>query len=437
MPNYNEITLNKKSEIDMKLFMNSSSNGTNTGEVLQPQEKPQKTGIKSIKDTNSVLEKTRKEQKATKMEPKEKKDQTTATDNNLLEVKTKFKDVQDLKNAVNNNNEIPPQLKVNLEMFIERLEKLEKSESFLKEYDIIANYVTWVLRFPWGKYANENLDIDAVREELNSSHYGLDAVKERFLELVAVRKLLIEGGNISTAKKSSVICMVGLQGIGKTTIARSIAKSLNRPFYRIAIGAIGNVLEIRGRNKSIEAAEPGQIYKAFIATGVRNPVILLDELDKASGEEGLRTDVMAAMLEILDPEQNTSFRDHYIDYPIDLSETMFIVSSNKTSTFSAALLDRLEIIKMPSYTDEEKKVIARDYLLPRVRATTGLKEDQLEFKDEVWQVILRPLGFDSGIRSLHRIIEGIAQKTALEIVQGKTDKVVITATNFRDYLKNY
>lgn len=257
------------------------------------------------------------------------------------------------------------------------------------------------------------------------------------MQYLAVRKLLLDKKDFKAVERSPVICMVGLQGIGKTTMAKSIGKALNRPFYRISMGAIGSVLEIRGRDKAGEGAEPGQIIKALIRTGVRNPIILLDELDKASGQTGLLADVMATMLEILDPEQNTSFRDHYIDYPIDLSQVMFIVSANKLSTFSAALMDRLEIIKMPSYTDDEKLVISRDYLLPRVRASTGLLEDQLVFTQDVWPALLRPLGYDSGIRSLQRIIESMARQAALEIVTGQTTHVEITADNFRKYLPKY
>lgn len=420
MKTNNEITLNKKSEIDMELFIKSSDI------------KNKETNI-SLKGAKTIANKTNTDSTVNK-KIKEKK--IRVQDQQIIKQES-FTNIKSLRNAINNSQNLPPQLKLNIEMYIERLDKLQKSDSFIKEFDLISNYVSWILKYPWDNYADENLDINEVRKLLNDSHYGLDKVKERFLQLVAVRKLLLEENNIQTAKKSSVICMVGLQGIGKTTLAKSIAKALNRPFYRISVGAIGSSLEIRGRNKSVEGSEPGQIYKAFINTGVRNPVILLDELDKASGEQNLRTDIMAAMLEILDPEQNTSFRDHYIDYPINLSDAMFIISANKTSTFSAALLDRLEIIKMPAYTDDEKKVIARDYLLPRVRKSTGLAKDQLEFKEDVWQVILRPLGYDSGIRSLHRIIESIAQATALKIVEGETEKVVITATNFHDYLKRY
>lgn len=331
----------------------------------------------------------------------------------------------------------PEELKEQVHDMISRLDRMAQTGVYSREFDITHNYIDWVTKYPWDKYAQEVLDIPAVKAELDATHYGMEVVKERMLQYLAVRKLLTDKKDFKAVDRSPVLCMVGLQGIGKTTIAKSIAKSLNRPFYRISMGAIGSILEIRGRNKAIEGAEPGQIVKAIVRTGVRNPIILLDELDKSSGEGGLLADVMATMLEILDPEQNTTFRDHYLDYPIDLSKVMFIVSANKIGTFSAALMDRLEIIRMPSYTDEEKMVIARDYLLPRVRASTGLLEDQLQFSPDLWPHILRPLGFDSGIRSLQRMIENMARAAALEIVQGKTTSVTITPENFNQYLVKY
>ena len=331
----------------------------------------------------------------------------------------------------------PEELKEQSIDMVSRLYRMARIGVYSREYDIISNYIGWVCQFPWQKQADEILNIQKVKAVLDKSHYGLDIVKERILQYIAVRKLLVEKKDFEAIEKSPVICMVGLQGIGKTTLAKSIAKALNRPFYRISLGAIGSVLEIRGRNKALEGAEPGQIVKAICRTGARNPIILLDELDKASGQGGLLADVMATMLEILDPEQNTSFRDHYFDYPLDLSNIMFIVSANKTGTFSAALMDRLEIIRMPSYTDEEKQVIARDYLLPRVRQFTGLDEGQLVFSPDVWPSILRPLGYDSGIRSLQRMVEHMARAAALEIVLRKSQKVVIDAENFTRYLAKY
>lgn len=358
---------------------------------------------------------------------------------NVMEENSKklyFKEIDVLKEKIT-KSAAPDTLKAQVDTMIQRLERMARTGVYSREYDIINNYIDWVVRYPWNNFAEENLDIANVKNVLDSNHYGLDNVKERVLQYMAVRKLLIDKKDFKAVERSPVICMVGLQGIGKTTMAKSIGKALNRPFYRVSMGAIGSVLEIRGRDKAIEGAEPGQIVKAIIRTGVRNPIILLDELDKSSGQSGLLADVMATMLEVLDPEQNTSFRDHYMDFPIDLSQVMFIVSANKLATFSAALMDRLEIIKMPSYTDEEKQVIARDYLLPRVRASTGLLDDQLQFTPDLWPVMLRPLGYDSGIRSLQRMIESMARKAALEIVSGEKTQVVITPENFRDYLPKY
>lgn len=336
-----------------------------------------------------------------------------------------------------NKSKAPQDLKDKANAMTERLERMIQVGVYSREYDIISNYINWVTSYPWEEMAEESIDMDNVRQILQKNHYGLDIVKERILQYLAVRQLLTKKKDFEAIDKSPVICMVGLQGIGKTTMAKSIAEALGRPFYRVSMGAIGSVLEIRGRDKAVDGAEPGQIIKAIIRSEVKNPVILLDELDKASGQSGLLADVMATMLEILDPEQNTTYRDHYFDYPINLSKVMFIVSANKIGTFSAALLDRLEVIRMPSYTDEEKQLIARDYLLPRVRKSTGLEEDQLEFSAEVWPLILRPLGFDSGIRSLQRMLESIARASALEITEGKMQKVFINADNLQSYLPKY
>jgi ATP-dependent Lon protease len=177
---------------------------------------------------------------------------------------------------------------------------------------------------------------------------------------------------------------------------------MNRPFVRVALGAMGSVVQLRGQSRAFMGAEPGAIIKAIVKAGVSNPIILLDEIDKVSGEESRRFDFMAALLEILDPEQNGTFLDAYIDYPIDLSQVFFICTANNLGTLSSALLDRLEIIRFNSYTDEEKMHIAKDYLLPKVRLATGLNETQLSFSDTVWGVLIRPLGFDAGIRQLER-----------------------------------
>ena len=261
----------------------------------------------------------------------------------------------------------------------------------------------------------------------------MEDVKQVMLEYLATMILMQKRGQDSISK-APILLLVGLQGVGKTTLAYSIAEALNRKFMRIAMGAIGSVLEIRGKSKAFPEAEPGQIIKALIRSGVTNPVILLDEIDKASGQEGLRSDVMAVLLEILDPKQNIEFRDHYIDYPIDLSQVLFICSANNLGTISAALLDRMEVIKMPAYTDQEKIVIARDYILPKVLERSGLKEGELLIDPNLWPGVVRPFGFDTGIRSLERTLQAVCRKVAKEIVEGKSTAVTITADNLKYYL---
>lgn len=333
--------------------------------------------------------------------------------------------------------ELPSDLKERLELLVDRLNRIAKTTSYSQEFDTLSSYIDTVLSLPWGKYTTDNLDLVNAKAVLDKYHFGLEDVKTRILEHLAVRKLLLTKKQAGDLERAPVLCLVGLQGVGKTTIARSMAEALGRKFVRIAMGALGSTIELRGRSKSFPDAEPGQIVKALVRSGVRNPLILLDEMDKVSGEMGLRSDFMAILLELLDPEQNTSFRDHYLDYPLDLSEVMFVGSANATGTFSAALIDRLEIIQMPSYSDSQKEVIIKNYLLPKVMTACGLATDQLKFSDEVWGKLIRPLGYDSGIRSLQRIVEAICRKVALQVVEGKTKTVTITSENIKEYLPKY
>ena len=261
----------------------------------------------------------------------------------------------------------------------------------------------------------------------------MEYVKDRILEYTSSVILLKKRGKDAIAR-SPILLLVGLQGVGKTTLAMSMAQALGRKFVRISLGGIGSTLELRGRSKAFPEAEPGQILKAMIKSGVRNPLILLDEIEKASGEQGLRLDIMAVLLEILDPNQNRDFRDHYVDFPVDLSEVLFICSANNTGTISTALMDRMELIKMPSYTDAEKIVIARDYLMPKIFENSGLNKEELLVDPNLWPGIVRPFGFDSGIRSLGRTLESICRKVAKEIVEGKVKQVTLTADNLKYYL---
>jgi ATP-dependent Lon protease len=358
-----------------------------------------------------------------------------------MEEKYVFKELQDLDAKVRDSS-LPSDLKERTFAMLSRLNRMAQMSNYSQDYEYISTYINWVTQIPWDKRSKEVLELNKTKEVLDSNHYGLESVKERVLEYLSTRVLLKERVKEDPSfekqlKRAPVLCMVGLQGVGKTTMAKSVAEALNREFIRVSLGALGSTLELRGRNKSIPGAEPGQIIKSLVRTNVMNPVILLDELDKVSGETGLRSDMMAVFLELLDPEQNTNFRDHYIDYPIDLSEVLFIVSANNTGTFSAALMDRLEVIRMPSYSDDEKQKIARDYLLPKIINESGLKPEQFEVQDEVWGVFIRPLGFDSGIRSLKKNLESITRKAAKEIVADKKEKVIITPDNFKTYLPSY
>jgi ATP-dependent Lon protease len=234
--------------------------------------------------------------------------------------------------------------------------------------------------------------------------------------------------------KSPVLLFVGLQGVGKTSIAKSIAKAMGRKFARVSLGAIGDVKTIRGVPRYVEGAEPGQIVKSLVRTQSMNPVILLDEIEKSSGQQGILNDVMAALLEILDPEQNQRFVDHYIDYPVDLSNVFFICTANNLGGLSAALLDRVEVIRFTSYSDEEKEVIAKNYILPKVLKETGLSNQHLQIQDEVWPLLIRPVGFDAGIRQLERNIYTLVRSVARKLVTGTPIPIIISKENLRDFV---
>jgi len=247
-------------------------------------------------------------------------------------------------------------------------------------------------------------------------------------------EIIKDEDRLNAISKAPVICFVGVQGIGKTSIAKSIAAALGRKFVRIPLGGLANVTELRGVAKSEPNAEPGQIIKSFIRAEVMNPLILLDEIDKVSKENSVQADVMAVLLEILDPEQNYSFRDHYLDYPVDLSKCIFICTANNLGGISAALLDRLEIIRMISYSDEEKIQIARHYLLPKVMEDAGLTKENIIFDEDVWPMVIRPLGFDAGIRQLERTLKMFVRKIAKKIVLKEGTSYRVTKDNFKEYI---
>lgn len=347
-----------------------------------------------------------------------------------------------------NSVKIPEDLLDSTRRRIERLKKMASLGNFSSEFESVDKYVDWIVSIPWGKLSNDNLDIANAKRLMDSTHYGMDTIKDVILDYLAIMKLQIDSGYKNTQTSVSgevailrgnsanapVMLFTGLQGVGKTSIAKSIAQAMGRKMVRVSLGAIGSVQILRGQSKVFPDAEPGQIVKALIRAGTMNPLILLDEIDKVSGSGGLLGDVMAALLEILDPEQNNQFLDHYVDYPVDLSQVFFICTSNNLGGLSAALLDRMEVIRFTSYTDEEKTVIAKNYSLPKVLKNTGISTTQVVVDDSIWPVLVRPVGFDAGLRQLERNIATMIRSAARQIVEGKPVPIVINAENVRQFV---
>ena len=300
-------------------------------------------------------------------------------------------------------------------------------------YESISSYIDWVVSLPFEKETTDVLDLNAAKQTLDKNHYGLDSVKSIILEYMASIILSMKTNPDDKVIRAPILCLIGLVGTGKTTLASSIADALGRKFERIPFGGMGDARALRGQSRAFADAEPGAIIKKIVSAASKNPVILLDELDRVT--ESARSDIMGVLVELLDPEQNKAFTDHYIDYPFDLSHVLFIATANNTTNISTAVLDRLEIVQMPSYTDIEKETIAKQYLFPKIRQATGLTENQIVIDDALWPVIIRPLGFDSGIRSLERTIQGLCRKSARLIVEGKSPQGVhITNENVKQFI---
>lgn len=343
---------------------------------------------------------------------------------------------------------------------INRLKRMVRMGGYSNEFETVSKYIDWIVRIPWTTYSEDSLDISEAKKIMDSSHHGMESVKNLILDYLASMQLK-QGNNLSRESiptqlqmqndvdllqrelpkvntvhhvSTPVFLFLGLQGVGKTSIAKSIANSLNRKFARVSLGAIGDVRTLRGTPRYSLDGEPGQIVKSLIRCGTMNPVILLDEIEKSSGNAGLLNDVMATLLEVLDPEQNASFVDHYIDHPIDLSKVMFICTANNLGGLSAALLDRVEVIRFTSYSDGEKEVIAKQYILPEVLEEYNLTTDQINIADDVWISVIRPVGFDAGIRQLERNIGTIIRSAARKIVEGTPTPIIITRDNLSEFI---
>lgn len=339
---------------------------------------------------------------------------------------------EDLTNLVEKvkNSYLPDQLRIIVNTRLNQLDKLSGTDQFLTEFDRLNDYVEWIISLPWQKRTADILDLDYAKKVLDSHHFGLDEIKDRIMEYVSVMKL--RGAGSKDIARAPILCFVGLVGTGKTTIASSIAEAMGRKFARIPFGGMGDPLDLRGQSRMHPEAEPGRVIKALRNVQSKNPVILLDEIDRVTAEG--RSSIMGVLVELLDPGQNSAFVDYYIDYPFDLSEVLFIATANNTTNIATAVLDRLEPIMMPSYTDNEKITIARRYVLPKKMKEAGLTDAQLSFDENVWSQIVRPLGFDAGIRTLERTIDGVVRKVARQIVEGKVQGVKITPDNAKQYL---
>lgn len=368
--------------------------------------------------------------------------------NNLID--ETIHEIDDLEKKVK-SVAMPEELSQRAIRSIDRLRRMARRGSYSAEFESVDKYVQWITSIPWGKVSTDNLNVNNAKQLMDSTHYGMDTVKDLILDYLAVMQLKLDQikreshqvtqnttGNMATLRGSSanapVMLFVGLQGVGKTSIAKSIASAMGREFVRVSLGAIGSVTTLRGQSKAFLDAEPGQIIKALSRAKTMNPVILLDEIDKSSGNTSLLSDIMAALLEILDPEQNNHFLDHYLDYPVDLSQVFFICTANNLGSLSAALLDRMEVIRFTSYSDEEKVVIAKNYSLPKVIKNTGIQEGSIIMDDEVWPLLVRPVGFDAGLRQLERNLATLVRRAARMITGGTPVPIRITKDNIREFV---
>ena len=318
--------------------------------------------------------------------------------------------------------DLPDEVREKLNKELGRLAKQTYGSS---EGTVLRNYLDVCLELPWGVTTKEKVSVAAVRRALDADHYGLEKVKERILEFVAVKQLAPE-------LKGQIICLVGPPGVGKTSIAMSVARAMNRKLARISLGGVSDEAEIRGHRKTYVGAMPGRIISAISQAGSRNPLILLDEIDKLGHDH--RGDPASALLEVLDGEQNATFRDNFLELPFDLSEVMFITTANTTDTIPRPLLDRMEVIELGSYTDEEKLQIAKRHLIPKELKRHGLARQQLRLTDGAIRTILSAYTRESGVRVLERRIAAICRKAAMKLVEGKAQTVRVTERDLEEYL---
>ena len=325
---------------------------------------------------------------------------------------------------------LPPEAEKEAKRELSRMEKLNQTSP---EYSVIRTYLEWMTGLPWNTLSASPIDIAKAKETLDADHYGLEKVKDRILEYLAVKKLGDErGAGEGTRMREPILCFAGPPGVGKTSLGQSIARALNRKFVRLSLGGLHDEAEIRGHRRTYIGAMPGRIIQVLKRVETRDPVIMLDEVDKVGAD--WRGDPSSALLEVLDPEQNKDFRDNYLDVPFDLSKVMFITTANQLETIPAPLLDRMEVLRLSGYTEHEKLNIAKKYLVPKEITANALKAEEVVIEDETIQGIIKDYTREAGVRNLEREIANVCRKVAKAVAEGKPAPITVTAKDLRDYL---
>lgn len=349
------------------------------------------------------------------------REQMKAIQKELGEKDERTAEVEDLRERIEKAN-LPEDA---LEKVNKELERLEKMPPMVAEAVVVRNYLDWVLSLPWSVETRDRLDLDAAERILDEDHYGLEKPKERILEYLAIRKL-------SKKMKGPILCLVGPPGVGKTSLGKSVARSLGRKFVRMSLGGVRDEAEIRGHRRTYVGSMPGRILQGIKQAESKNPIFLLDEIDKMTMD--FRGDPASALLEVLDPEQNSTFSDHYLEIPFDLSRVLFITTANSVHNIPKPLLDRMEVIELPGYTEEDKVHIATGYLIPKQIKEHGLKDSNIRFSEGAIRKIIREYTREAGVRNMEREIAAVCRKVAREVVKDKNTSINVTAGSIHKYL---
>jgi ATP-dependent Lon protease len=348
--------------------------------------------------------------------------QLKAIQQELGEADPEQAEVNELRGRLAALTNVPDDVRSAAERELDRLERLPPAAA---EYGVIRTYLEWLLTLPWGVYSRDNLDLDHARQVLDADHFDLDKVKDRIIEYLAVAKLRNE-------VSGQILCFVGPPGVGKTSLGQSIARALGRKFVRMSVGGVRDESEIRGHRRTYIGAMPGTIIRSLRDAESANPVLLIDEIDKMGAD--WRGDPASAMLEVLDPEQNKTFRDHYLDLPFDLSKTLFICTANTVDTIPGPLVDRMDVITLSGYTEEEKLGIAKRYLVPKQLKANGLQRSQLTIPDRILRTVIREYTREAGVRNLERRIADVCRKAATQIAKGRAERVKVDEALLREWL---